>query len=157
MYAHDDDNYPDESRWVPGEAGTPSEVFAGSYLHIQLERARAYPNGVIVTLTVRAGALAGREAQRAFAGEVLSFRSGDLAGPRLERVIGSGEVHSVDPWGHGGSGGIYSLPYWIPFRDETGAPLSLRFSWAGRGVEHEFEYSAGELQRAHAASRQVIS
>lgn len=159
FYAHDgDDDRPDESHWVPGEAGTPRELHAEPALHIQLERAQVYPNGVMITVTVRAGTLPGREAQRSFGQEVISYHRSEHTGPRLEWIDPSRPAPvTTEPWGQGGTDGIYVLPYWVLGCSDTEAPLVLRFSWPSRSITRIFEYSAQELGQALAAGRQVIA
>lgn len=158
VLAHDDDtDYPDETNWLPGELGEPYALFADSTLNIQVERSRVFPNGVIVTVTVRAPVARSREAQRSFGGEVISFHQGGHTGPRLNRRAPSNDTWTpVEPWGHGGTAGVYILPFWVVDVD-SGQPLVLKFSWPGRSIHSEIHYAARELQAARSQARRLFN
>lgn len=54
VYSDGGADYPDEAKWIPGELGEREQLHDDESLNIQLERSLVYPNGVLVTVTVRA-------------------------------------------------------------------------------------------------------
>ncbi len=153
----DQDKYPDHTAWIPGEFSDPRALYAGPDLHIQIERAEAYPNGALISLTVRVPEPMSLEAQRGFAGEVISFHSGPgHVGPNLGYRFGATtDWTQAVPWGHGGTHGHYELHYWIPVDPGIEAALRLLFVWPGRSISERFDYSSAEHSSARDRAKWV--
>ncbi|MEO6997944.1 MAG: hypothetical protein ABI112_07675 [Terracoccus sp.] len=159
VYFHGDDQFdvPDDTSWIPGEVGEPHELHGDVALHIQLERSLVYPNGVLVSLTVRAPIGGSREAQRSFARAVVSFHGTGNSGPRLDRWSDDQqEWVATMPWAHGGSGGHYSLPFWVAGAQTKPPALILRFTWPDRSLSSEFRYTAEQIREARSRAQRLF-
>lgn len=158
VYSDGGADYPDEAKWIPGELGEREQLHDDESLNIQLERSLVYPNGVLVTVTVRALVPPTREAQRSFSAGVVSFHEVLHTGPRLDRwsFIEHAWV-GTEPWGHGGSNGHYVLPFWMTPTGEDSQAILLRFSWPARLLENEIRFSAEQVGEARARARKLFS
>lgn len=159
IYSHGDDPFelPDDTNWIPGELGEPHELHADDALHVQLERSLVYPNGVLVSLTVRAPIGGSREAQQSFSRAVVSFHETGHSGPRFDRWSDDQqEWVATMPWAHGGSGGHYVLPFWIARAQTKPPPLILRFTWPTRSLTSELRYSAQQIQEARSRAQRLF-
>ena len=145
----DDSRFPQDA-WVPGEFGEPRTLLATPAVNLRLERGRAHPNGVLVSLTIRVPEPLSRDDQRSLAENVMSFHAGSgHTGPCLAyRASPSDGWTQAMPWGHGGARALWTLQYWIPLDPDSRADLGLLFEWPDKAVIERIDYPGQEWTTA---------